>query len=106
MKVKAFVNHGRWIANCPNCKGAEIVHEGAPFICYSEYMQLLGRDPDIIAREMERARRNQAIFEVEFPKNKSEIDDVLNRRKEENRNWTNESIDELRKENIDNGVGV
>ena len=27
MKVKAYINHGRWIADCPNCGGAEVAQK-------------------------------------------------------------------------------
>jgi len=33
MTVSARLNHGRWIADCPNCRSAEIVYSGHPFIC-------------------------------------------------------------------------
>lgn len=32
--VTAYVNHGRWVANCA-CGGAELVAEGFPFECGS-----------------------------------------------------------------------
>jgi len=35
MSVKARLNHGRWLADCPDCNGAEIVRPGYRFICGS-----------------------------------------------------------------------
>jgi hypothetical protein len=33
--VKARVDFGRWIADCPDCNGAEYVNPGDPFYCLS-----------------------------------------------------------------------
>ena len=36
LEVKARVDHGRWLADCPLCNGAELVSPGKPFRCQSK----------------------------------------------------------------------
>jgi len=31
--IHTRLNNGKWIVDCPNCNGAEIVYPGHPFIC-------------------------------------------------------------------------
>ena len=33
MSVYARLNHGTWLAECPDCNGAEVVHPGHKFVC-------------------------------------------------------------------------
>lgn len=33
LTTKARVNHGRWLADCPACNGAELVALGRRFVC-------------------------------------------------------------------------
>ena len=94
IKLKARLNWGRWIADCPNCRGAEIVKPGEEFICYSCY-------PNALTNKKKALKR----YEVVFPKIKLEIDKIMSKRDMQNRNWyPGETLKELRKENADNGV--
>lgn len=81
LKVKARLNHGRWLADCSVCKGAELVTPGQLFRCLS--------------------RPCTAVAEVEWPANLEKIEHIVAARpKPENRNWEpGESLAQLRAEN-------
>ena len=89
--LRARVNHGRWIADCDICNGAEIVIDSADstsglFACIS--CVIAGR-PLIWRR-------------VSFPSERSAIEAALAPRHQENQSWeTGESVDDLL---VENGV--
>lgn len=73
--VQARVNHGRWIADCPYCAGAELVsRKGREFYCLSCGMKENGGKP----------------LPVTFPPDLAEIDAALARVTEEYQNWSAE----------------
>ncbi len=79
--VYAYVNHGRWLANCPVCNGGIPVHptwnEGGCADCGTWFAR------------------------IEVPVNWSQIEEILSVRKPANQNWdTGETIERLRSENI------
>lgn len=87
----AEVNHGRWIARCPFCKGAEMVDDTrAEFWCCG--------------------CRNAAVFSrpvyLVIPENRQEIEAVLLARPDyPTRNWRpGESLEDLIAENVRHGV--
>jgi hypothetical protein len=100
--VRAYVNHGRWIAAC-ECNGAERVYPGELFICGSEHpnefltqralrkigIKTLSPDLQAVARE------------VEWPAEKEQIEALLAERPDvTTRNWAaGESLEYLRREN-------
>lgn len=88
--VAAVVNHGRWIARCPLCNGAEMVsREGREFFCLSCGMQRNGRQ----------------AMRVLFPEDGEAIEAALAPRPIENRNWEpGETVDDLRGENRAHGL--
>jgi len=79
--VHAYVNHGRWVADCP-CNGAELVAPGELMVCGSC------------------GARN----EVKFPANIDGIEGALEMRPPTNQNWHGESVESLVAENIDHGL--
>jgi len=80
--VKAELNHGRWIAECP-CNGAEFVEPGKPMICGS----------------------CGAVHKVEFPRNRPKLEGLLVGRPVANQNWKpGESATDLEAENVLHGV--
>jgi len=85
--VKARVNEGRWIADCPDCSGAELVMLGEPFVCKS---------------------KNHGVrYDVEWPTDKDEIEAALAVRKTVNRHWSpGESVEDLQRENREHGIVV
>lgn len=92
--IFAYVNHGRWVAECPHCYSALIVTPDEPFFC----------------AECFNAGSGGALFEVVFPDEKPEIEALLLLRPlikglPITRNWLlGETLDMLRAENIVNGV--
>ena len=78
--VQAYVNHSRWIANCPeDCTGVEFVDSGWPrFVC---------------------SECGSGVWRVQFPKERLGIEAALLLRPEEHRNWTKgESVADLKAE--------
>lgn len=126
--ISAEVNHGRWIAFCPVCRNegkvvALVVTPGVPFVCPEEFPETLATTmvpnprvkgafntvPDEVLREETRARAiaDGRAFDVVFPKSMKEIEDVLRVRPVSARNWYSpKTVDDLRRENIENGVSV
>ena len=91
----AIVDHGRWIAKCQNCNGAENVSEDDPvmmcFSCGNEHLS--GR-----------------LAVVQFPEDRKEAEELLMARPKPMRNWLpHETVDDLRNENrvhgLDRGLG-
>lgn len=86
----AYVNHGRWMCNCPHCGAASWAPETMPLCCVECGMKANGLRP----------------CRVRFPENRWGIELVLKRRPEiETRNWTpGESLRDLLSENLKRGV--
>ena len=80
--VYARLNEGRWIADCPRCRGAEFVTEGVLFLCGS----------------------CGSRGEVEWPKDTDKIEAALNVRPRVNQNWLpSETVKMLVAENEEHG---
>lgn len=89
--VQASVNHGRWVANCPYCAGAELVDpDDLRFWCLSCDMAANGR----------------RWLRVAMPANRAKLEaELVKRRSSANRNWIpGETLAALRRENDTNGV--
>jgi len=88
--VQARVNHGRWIADCPFCIGAEMVwfEEPSIFFCFSCRNKAVG----------------EHLLRVEIPRNYEKIEDILMVRHPVNRNWDGETLSALKSENTKAGV--
>jgi hypothetical protein len=86
------VNHGRWIASCPYCRGALLMDESEPFFC-----------PDCLM-----VANGGYARPVLWPENVAEIEAaLLARPNPANRNWTMvETVDALRAENLAHGLEV
>lgn len=87
--LAACINHGRWVVKC-ECGGAQLASADDPrFFCVSCLNE----------RQGGKWRR------VTWPKNRRVIEKVLRERFTENANWLpGESVEQLRAENIENGV--
>ena len=89
MPIAAYVNRGRWLADCRDCAGAEIVVEDGLTMCVSCIIEDRGIE----------WRR------VTFPAERREIEELLSRRRVENRNWlVEESVADLQRENQEHGI--
>lgn len=85
-----YINHGRWVVNCPFCQGAEVIwNDDLCFLCLSCF-------------------NNKANFQpikVTFPKLRQTLEQILNKRPlAANRNWAGESVQQLKDENKLAGV--
>jgi len=99
-EVQAFVNHGRWIVECPNglCTNALVVSSSAPlFIC----------------AECASKENGGAWYRVTFPSDRTAIEAMLVKRpaanpvRAVNRNWyPDETVTDLRAQNREHGVPV
>ncbi len=83
-EVAVRVNHGRWLADCPYCHGAEIARVGEPFYCMSCGM----------------AGNAGHTMTARFPDDAAQIEHALESRPLENQNWTpGETVEQLIVEN-------
>ncbi len=90
-EVIAYVNQGRWVADCPTgCGGAMLLEPGEPFMCGECFNE------DIEGRW----RR------VVFPRQRRAIERLLELRRPHNANWRpGETAEGLAQENRDHGLG-
>lgn len=89
--VQAQINHGRWLAHCPFCAGAEMVDPDDPrFCCLSCYNAAVGGK----------------WLPVKFPRDAAKLEaELLRRPQRENRNWLpSETLAQIRAENKARGV--
>ncbi len=89
-EVEARLEHGRWIADCPFCNGAEVVSRQArEFFCLSCGMTANGGQP----------------MRVRFPRERAEIERVLQARQARNQHWRpGDTVAELRALNRAHGL--
>ena len=88
--VNAYINHGRWVADCPDCSGAELVNKTErKFWCESCHNTF----------------NNGKCRRVIFPRNWNAIEKVILARPNlKNRNWKlSETIKDLKRQNKENG---
>jgi hypothetical protein len=92
--MTAYINHGRWIVDCPNpaCRSALLAHEtrcdcGDQTVCEH------------------RGECNTPITAT-YPPDAEGIWTILERRPREHRNWTTETLEALKAENLEHGVKI
>ena len=84
----AFVNHGEWLVKC-ECGGAEKMWEEEMFLCQSCW----------------NGKHGHRVRQATFPKNRKQIETLLDIRPLDNRNWnSNETLADLRRENKEHKV--
>lgn len=94
--VQAYINHGRWVADCPDCAGGIVVSMHTPLY----YCPCCGN------------QSNEGLwYQVIYPPEMAAIEMELLKRpardgfRAVNRNWdVGESIQQLRTENTDRGI--
>ena len=95
--VRAYVNSGRWIAECPDCHSAQVISDKTrDFWC----LHCGNASIDFMWRH------------VRMPRDRKPIEDTLIRRpaarsdRALTRNWlTDETVEDLEAENVTHGVG-
>lgn len=100
VRARAYVNHGRWVAECPFCGAAERLWDGTlqrkkgvPF-------------PFGLVGGLLHCGYTGSSCPVEYPDDARTITSVLSRRPDEKtRNWfLNETVEDLLFENLEHGV--
>lgn len=94
--IRAYINHGKWVVECPDCTGAQVVsEEERRFWCVS----------------CGNATINFAWRHVRLPRDRDKIEAALVVRpaaradKAITRNWNlDETVADLEQENVDHGV--
>jgi len=82
--LRAKINHSRWIVSCPHCPNAEFLFTDKRFFC----------------SECKNGAISGKLYKVVMPKNKLQIQTLLEPRPIPNRNWKYpETIEDLVKEN-------
>lgn len=118
--VHPYINHGRWIVDCPKhgkAGAVEVTEKDTEYIAPCCYPQIIAafpalkygqikNIPDRSARATARMMAEQAgeVYTIVFPKTSASILEVMNRRPVHNRHWTGETLKELREENKAHGV--
>ena len=118
MKVKAFLNHGRWLVECPEDRKHynEVSSGQVDFIClgcYPDLRSVLYRQrtdgllepvPDEAKREI--TKREAKHHEIIFPRDIPAIMELLRQRNVSEMNWLpGETLADLKAENTAHGVG-
>lgn len=87
--VLARYEHGRWIADCPHCNGAELARPGEDFLCGSHFAHEAAarraHSPRINSKaiSMERGQR----YPVRFPAEKNQIEANLRQKDRALMHW-------------------
>lgn len=118
--VNAYMNHGRWLVDCPKhgVDGAmEVKETDKEYIapcCYPASIASLPVmknnrftfTPDLSARATAKRLAKQAdeVYTIVFPDKLAEIKEIMDKRPIHNRHWTTETIAALKKENKAHGV--
>ena len=85
--IEARIEYARYIVDCPNCGNAEFAFEDKLFWCSACH----------------NSNVDGQVLKVKMPKERKQIEDILGKRNIINRHWTNETVEDLQKEN-DKGV--
>ena len=93
--MMALLNHGRWIVDCSadDCEA----------VLFADRSACECRDESVCEHP---AIPCGAPIVAAFPTNRADIDGVMSRRPRRNRNWTTETVTELKAENLLAGVGI
>lgn len=87
----AYVNHGRWVVECPFCPSAQVASTW---------------DRRFFCTDCGNAAVGGGWIEVVWPGEADEIDAALADRPRVNANWRGETVAALRAENTANGLGA
>ena len=91
----AYLNHGRWVVDCPADDCEAVLFADRDF-CECSDVSVCDHS----------ALPCGTLLDSIFPDNRADIDRLMNLRRRRNRNWTGESMSDLKAENLLHGVGV
>lgn len=82
--VDAYINHGRWVIDCPNCNGGILA----------------------VANEVQ-CKECGRTYKAKFPSDREQAEHVLAQRPVANQNWLpdSETVSDLKAENALRGIG-
>lgn len=120
-KLKARLNWGRWLVDCPKEDGGAlevIPGNDTQFICPVCYPSSIAifvglvkgrveKVPDVSARRTAKtlAEKNGDVYEIEYPSNIKKVLEAVKARPVQNQNWEpGETLTFLKRENKQNGV--
>lgn len=87
--VLARYEHGRWIADCPHCNGAELARPGEDFLCGSHFADeaaaLKSRSPRNNSKTIASQRGQR--YRVRFPTDKNRIEAELRQKDRAAMHW-------------------
>jgi hypothetical protein len=84
--IQVYVNHGRWIAECPDCRGAQVAARS---------------DPRFFCVDCLNAWCGGRWVRLVWPPDASDIEALLLKRETHHRNWSpGESVNDLLAENV------
>lgn len=115
-KIYARFNHGRWIADCPNCPSATVVKIGDEMvICGACYPDKLAKKWSLLPSgnpipSSDKSKQDSAkelaysmseVYEIVFPDDAKLAEEVLRKRKIEHQHYypKKESLEDLEREN-------
>jgi hypothetical protein len=101
--MNAYMNHGRWVADCvTGCGGAERVHaDGKLQVSANGVVYGITSDGRMVCGSC--GEESLVVFPEEMPL----IEAAMEVRKMRNRNWVpGESVGRLLDDNVDNGLAV
>jgi len=90
--IAVFANEARWIAQCPDCNGAQLASQS---------------DPRFMCNECANIANGGAWRPLTWPRNRAAIEQALDVRQPVNQNWLpGETVADLTADNALNGVGT
>ena len=106
MNVQVYLNHGRWVIDCPVCNSG-LMAKDSFMVCVACYPNLMSKHESSRLRAVKVATMQGNLLELNWPDNKYEIDEVVKDRPVVNQNWKpNEgnTMESMRAENAAHGV--
>lgn len=124
-QVDVYMNHGRWLMDCPVCGTPILVIDEKELICPACFPDMLAKiflplpsppyppgatrpadDFERIAKARQKAREQGQAWRPKFPAERQQIERVLRKRRMENMNWKpGETLADLSAENKAHGLG-
>lgn len=103
----AYLNHGRWVVDCPADDCEATLFADRPMFAEDNNGTLSLRCicNDVSVCDHSAVPCGTPLAAV-FPDNRADIDRLMAGRRRRNRNWTGESVSDLKAENLLHGVAL
>ncbi len=93
--MNAYLNHGRWVVDCSS--------DDCEAVLFADRSNCECRDVSVCDHPTTPCG---TPIVATFPDARGDIDRLMGRRPKKNRNWSTETIAELKRENLLEGVGI